>query len=115
MSFQDFYLYYITRFGFRPSKVAFLADHAWGKKDRGPWPDRCLRTNDLIQSCHHKEMVGGVRVTDSSKISQFKRSGDSRTGPKSPDPEVLCRRVEIGGLRAIERPGVAEGTSRECA
>ncbi len=26
---QDFHLYYITRFGFRPSKVAFLAEHAW--------------------------------------------------------------------------------------
>ncbi len=27
---QDFHLYYTTRFGFRPSKVAFLARHAWG-------------------------------------------------------------------------------------
>jgi NAD+ synthase (glutamine-hydrolysing) len=26
---QDFNLYYITRFGFRPSKVAFLSQHAW--------------------------------------------------------------------------------------
>jgi NAD+ synthase (glutamine-hydrolysing) len=26
---QDFNLYYITRFGMRPSKVAFLAWHAW--------------------------------------------------------------------------------------
>ena len=26
---QDFHLYYITRFGFRPSKVAFLAESAW--------------------------------------------------------------------------------------
>ncbi|HYT69120.1 MAG TPA: NAD(+) synthase [Vicinamibacterales bacterium] len=26
---QDFNLYYISRFGFRPSKVAFLAHHAW--------------------------------------------------------------------------------------
>ena len=30
---QDFNLYYITRFGFRPSKVAFLAQHAWGDRD----------------------------------------------------------------------------------
>lgn len=27
---QDFNLYYISRFGFRPSKVAFLAHHTWG-------------------------------------------------------------------------------------
>ncbi len=35
---QDFNLYYITRFGFRPSKVAFLSQHAWGDADRGDWP-----------------------------------------------------------------------------
>ena len=36
---QDFNLYHITRYGLRPSKVAFLASHAWGDKDRGAWPD----------------------------------------------------------------------------
>ncbi|HEY3725847.1 MAG TPA: NAD(+) synthase [Solirubrobacteraceae bacterium] len=36
---QDFFLYYILRFGYRPSKVAFLAEHAWSKRDRGDWPD----------------------------------------------------------------------------
>jgi NAD+ synthase (glutamine-hydrolysing) len=36
---QDFNLYYLTRFGLRPSKVAFLALHAWGDSRRGHWPD----------------------------------------------------------------------------
>ena len=36
---QDFFLYYTARFGYRPSKVAFLAHHAWGDRERGPWPD----------------------------------------------------------------------------
>jgi len=36
---QDFHLYYITRFGMRPSKVAFLCYHAWGDRGRGHWPD----------------------------------------------------------------------------
>jgi NAD+ synthase (glutamine-hydrolysing) len=36
---QDFNLYYVTRFGFRPSKVAFLCYHAWGDKTKGVWPD----------------------------------------------------------------------------
>jgi NAD+ synthase (glutamine-hydrolysing) len=27
---QDFHLYYVSRYGFRPSKVAFLAHSAWG-------------------------------------------------------------------------------------
>jgi NAD+ synthase (glutamine-hydrolysing) len=36
---QDFNLFYITRYGFRPSKVAFLAAHAWSDAARGEWPD----------------------------------------------------------------------------
>lgn len=36
---QDFNLYYITRFGFRPSKVAYLAHAAWSDASRGVWPD----------------------------------------------------------------------------
>jgi NAD+ synthase (glutamine-hydrolysing) len=35
---QDFHLYYISRFGFRPSKVAYLAHRAWADLDRGRWP-----------------------------------------------------------------------------
>ncbi len=35
---QDFNLYYISRFGFRPSKVAFLSHHAWGDRESGSWP-----------------------------------------------------------------------------
>lgn len=35
----DFFLYYVSRFGYRPSKVAFMAEHAWSRIDRGRWPD----------------------------------------------------------------------------
>jgi NAD+ synthase (glutamine-hydrolysing) len=35
---QDFHLFYITRFGLPPSKVAFLAWHAWRDANVGPWP-----------------------------------------------------------------------------
>jgi NAD+ synthase (glutamine-hydrolysing) len=36
---QDFNLYYITRYGLRPSKVAFLSLNAWGNQNRGDWPE----------------------------------------------------------------------------
>jgi NAD+ synthase (glutamine-hydrolysing) len=36
---QDFHLYYLTRFGYRPSKIAFLAHHSWGDRTRGSYPD----------------------------------------------------------------------------
>jgi NAD+ synthase (glutamine-hydrolysing) len=35
---HDFALHHILRFGFRPSKIAYLAAHAWGDKDAGAWP-----------------------------------------------------------------------------
>jgi NAD+ synthase (glutamine-hydrolysing) len=36
---QDFNNFYITRFGYLPTKVAFLAYHAWRDKTKGSWPD----------------------------------------------------------------------------
>jgi NAD+ synthase (glutamine-hydrolysing) len=36
---QDFTLYHVLRFGYRPSKVAFLADHAWGGEVRASTTD----------------------------------------------------------------------------
>lgn len=35
---QDFNLYYTLRFGFTPTKVAFLALMAWGDDQAGAWP-----------------------------------------------------------------------------
>ncbi|MBO9516737.1 MAG: NAD(+) synthase [Porphyrobacter sp.] len=35
---NDFYLHHVVRYGQRPSKVAFLAWHAWRDKTRGGWP-----------------------------------------------------------------------------
>jgi NAD+ synthase (glutamine-hydrolysing) len=35
----DFFLYYTLRFGYRPSKVAFLARRAWSDRDAGIWPE----------------------------------------------------------------------------
>ncbi len=35
---NDFFLHHTIRFGARPSKVAFLAWHAWRQADAGSWP-----------------------------------------------------------------------------
>ncbi|MFE6174113.1 NAD(+) synthase [Streptomyces sp. NPDC056464] len=35
---HDFTLFYVLRYGFRPSKIAFLAWHAWHEADAGAWP-----------------------------------------------------------------------------
>ncbi|WP_203580158.1 NAD(+) synthase [Microbacterium hibisci] len=35
---HDFALYHVLRFGFRPSKIAYLAAEAWKDADAGAWP-----------------------------------------------------------------------------
>jgi NAD+ synthase (glutamine-hydrolysing) len=35
---NDFTLYHVLRWGFRPSKIAFLAMHAWSDATVGDWP-----------------------------------------------------------------------------
>jgi NAD+ synthase (glutamine-hydrolysing) len=71
---QDFNLYYITRYGFRPSKVAFLCQHAWSDKSRGTWPDHLSadkhREYDLVTIKKWLE----VFVQRFFQLSQFKRS-----------------------------------------
>ncbi|MBF6059657.1 NAD(+) synthase [Nocardia terpenica] len=36
---QDLHLYYLLRFGYLPSRIAYLAHHAWSDRTRGHWPD----------------------------------------------------------------------------
>ncbi|CAB4931359.1 unannotated protein [freshwater metagenome] len=35
---QDFTLFHVLRYGFRPSKIGFLASHAWSDVEAGEWP-----------------------------------------------------------------------------
>lgn len=35
---HDFTLFHVLRRGYRPSKIAFLAEHAWADETRGEWP-----------------------------------------------------------------------------
>jgi NAD+ synthase (glutamine-hydrolysing) len=71
---QDFFLYYVLRFGYPPSKVAFLAQHAWGDRERGTWPDLIPpeRRNEysLAEIKHWLE----VFLDRFFRTSQFKRS-----------------------------------------
>jgi len=36
---QDFNLYYTLRYGYAPSRVAFLAYNAWHDREQGVWPN----------------------------------------------------------------------------
>jgi NAD+ synthase (glutamine-hydrolysing) len=71
---QDFNLYYISRFGFRPSKVAFLCHHAWSDKRQGLWPDLLpiSRRNEYDLPTIKKWLE--VFLYRFFKTSQFKRT-----------------------------------------
>jgi NAD+ synthase (glutamine-hydrolysing) len=78
---QDFTLFYVTRHGFAPSKIAYLAWNAWHDAARGDWPantpESAHRAFDLA------EIKRWMRVflTRFFAQSQFKRSA-LPNGPK---------------------------------
>lgn len=78
---QDFNLYYVTRYGLAPSKVAFLAWHAWKDAGAGAWPphfpEETRKAYDLAAIKHWL----GVFLFRFFEISQFKRSA-MPNGPK---------------------------------
>ena len=78
---QDFSLYYITRYGLRPSKVAFLAWHAWKDVRAGLWPPNFP---DVARHAYDLEAIKrwlGVFLHRFFQTSQYKRSA-MPNGPK---------------------------------
>jgi NAD+ synthase (glutamine-hydrolysing) len=78
---QDFNLFYTLRFGFRPSKIAFMALHAWGDVAAGAWPahfpDERRRAYTLAEIRQWLELF----LRRFFAFSQFKRSA-LPNGPK---------------------------------
>ncbi|WP_041782050.1 NAD(+) synthase [Mycolicibacterium chubuense] len=78
---QDFSLFHVLRYGFRPSKVAFLAWHAWSDSERGDWPfgiPEDKRPSFTLKEIRHWLQVFAQRFYS---FSQFKRSA-LPNGPK---------------------------------
>ncbi len=78
---QDFNLFHITRYGLRPSKVAFLAWHAWHDVDRGHWPENFpAEARNVYDLATIKKWLR-LFLFRFFEISQFKRSA-MPNGPK---------------------------------
>jgi NAD+ synthase (glutamine-hydrolysing) len=77
---QDFHNFYTTRFGYLPTKIAFMAYCAWRDKNLGHWPDvpEANRREYAIGEIRHWMEVYLHRFF---KMSQFKRSC-APNGPK---------------------------------
>ncbi|HEX7852435.1 MAG TPA: NAD(+) synthase [Sphingobium sp.] len=78
---NDFFLHHVVRFGLPPSKIAFLALHAWGDAEKGGWPvafpEAKKLAYDLPVIRHWLEKF----LFRFFQISQFKRSAIPN-GPK---------------------------------
>src|SRR5437763_6053726 len=78
---QDFNLFYATRYGFAPSKIAYLAWNAWHDVERGVWPPNTPET--ARRAYGRAEIKSWLRVflRRFFEQSQFKRSA-LPNGPK---------------------------------
>ncbi|WP_045389234.1 NAD(+) synthase [Falsirhodobacter sp. alg1] len=78
---HDFFLFHILRYGFSPSKVAFLAQRAWGDIEKGNWPAEFpqAKKNEYDLATIKKWLRGFVNRFFAT--SQFKRSA-MPNGPK---------------------------------
>jgi NAD+ synthase (glutamine-hydrolysing) len=80
-SLQDFSLFQVLRYGFRPSKIAFLAWQAWSDPERGDWPPGFpvdKRPSYSLKEIRHWLQIFVERFYS---FSQFKRSA-LPNGPK---------------------------------
>ena len=78
---QDFTLYYTIRYGFRPGKIAFLAQHAWADAERGDWPPNFPPSARKAYDLAEIKRWMKVFLFRFFTISQYKRSAVPN-GPK---------------------------------
>jgi NAD+ synthase (glutamine-hydrolysing) len=100
---QDFSLFQVLRYGFRPSKIAFLAWHAWNDPQCGDWPPGFpaeKRHGYTLGEIRHWLAVFAQRFYS---FSQFKRSALPNAPPRTWRPRCGWRRSN-GRSRAIGEP-----------
>ena len=78
---QDFTLFHVLRFGFRPSKIAFLAMHAWVDASVGEWPPGYPDERHIAYDLPTIRRWLVVFINRFFGFSQFKRSA-MPNGPK---------------------------------
>lgn len=78
---QDFTLYYLTRYGLKPSKIAFLQYQAWKDAGSGDWPPDYPEAERRAYGLEDIRKWMEVFLFRFFTISQFKRSAVPN-GPK---------------------------------
>ncbi len=98
---QDFNLFYLTRFGFRPSKIAYLAWQAWRDADVGAWPQD-IEADDR-RAYDLPEIKRWLACSSSASSPTSSSARPCPTGPSCP-PAGRCRRAATGACRPMRRP-----------
>jgi NAD+ synthase (glutamine-hydrolysing) len=78
---HDFTLYFVLRHGFPPSRIAFLAQHAWSDVDTGAWPPGFEEEDRIAYDLATVRRWLEVFLKRFFAFSQFKRSA-LPNGPK---------------------------------
>ncbi len=78
---QDFTLFHVLRKGMKPSKIAFLAWHAWSDAATGAWPEGFPSDERVAYDLATIKKWLGVFVSRFFGFAQFKRSA-LPNGPK---------------------------------
>ncbi len=78
---HDFTLWHVLRFGFRPSKIAFLAAHAWRDAGAGAWPPGFPEEDRFAYDLETVVRWMQVFLRRFFAFAQFKRSA-MPNGPK---------------------------------
>ena len=78
---NDFFLFYVTRFGLKPSKVAYLAHQAWGDAAKGEWPAHHPQADRVAYDLATIKFWLRKFLSRFFQTSQFKRSA-LPNGPK---------------------------------
>ena len=88
---HDFTLHYVARYGYRPSKIAFLALNAWGDAARGAWPADVAAGARKAYGLAEIRGWMSVFLKRFFETSQFKRSA-LPNGPKISSAGALSPR-----------------------
>ncbi|GHI02409.1 NAD synthetase [Streptomyces cellostaticus] len=78
---HDFTLFHVLRHGFRPSKIAFLAWHAWHDREAGAWPPGFPESDRVAYDLPEIRRWLEVFCRRFFAFAQFKRSA-MPNGPK---------------------------------
>lgn len=113
---HDFTLWHVLRYGFRPSKIAFLAWHAWHDREAGAWPPGFPEAERGAYELPEIRRWLEVFIRRFFAFSQFKRSA-MPNGPKVSAGGALSPRGDWRApsdgtaqawLRDLERFGLPE-------